>query len=100
MVRRRDVGNPTLRTTSTSTVTWVTRRLPIGNLPAEVTSLVGRRREIADIRRVLSTARLLTLTGPGGVGKTRAARPIAGQGRRSFADGGWLGGPAAAHGTA
>ncbi len=43
------------------------------NIPAEVTSFVGRRRELAEIKRLLSTTRLLTLTGSGDVGKTRLA---------------------------
>jgi hypothetical protein len=61
-----------------------------GNLPAEVTSLVGRRRELADTRRLLSSARLLTLTGPGGVGKTRLALRLAADVQRSFPGGVWL----------
>jgi predicted ATPase/DNA-binding CsgD family transcriptional regulator len=61
-----------------------------GNLPAEVTSFVDRRREIAEARRLLSTARLVTLTGTGGVGKTRLALRVAAGVRRAFADGVWL----------
>ena len=48
-----------------------------GNLPAEVTSFVGRRRELADAKRALSKSRLVTLTGVGGVGKTRVAERVA-----------------------
>lgn len=44
-----------------------------GELPAEATSFVGRRRELAQVADVLTRARLVTLTGPGGVGKTRTA---------------------------
>ncbi|WP_026414553.1 ATP-binding protein [Actinomadura oligospora] len=44
-----------------------------GRLPAEMTSFVGRREELADIERLLARCRLVTLTGPGGVGKTRLA---------------------------
>lgn len=58
--------------------------------PAELTSFVGRRDEAADVRRLLSAGRLLTLTGPGGVGKTRLAGHVAGQVARAFADGVWL----------
>ncbi len=58
--------------------------------PAELTSFVGRRDEAADVRRLLSVGRLLTLTGPGGVGKTRLAGHVAGQVARAFPDGVWL----------
>ncbi|MCE7002200.1 LuxR C-terminal-related transcriptional regulator [Kibdelosporangium philippinense] len=61
-----------------------------GNLPAESTSFVDRRREIFKARQVLSTARLVTLTGVGGVGKTRLALRVAAGLRRAFADGVWL----------
>src|SRR4051812_25030899 len=61
-----------------------------GALPAEMTSFVGRRRELAETRRLLAGSRLLTLTGPGGVGKTRLALRMAAEVRRSFADGVWF----------
>ncbi|MEU6352325.1 LuxR C-terminal-related transcriptional regulator [Streptomyces sp. NPDC047072] len=61
-----------------------------GNLPASFTTFVGRRRELAEIRRRLGTARLLTLTGVGGVGKTRLALEAAAASRKGFADGVWL----------
>ncbi|HEX9095348.1 MAG TPA: LuxR C-terminal-related transcriptional regulator [Candidatus Dormibacteraeota bacterium] len=60
-----------------------------GNLPAEATSFIGRRRELAEVRTKLSTARLITLVGPGGVGKTRLAIRIAAQLARGFRDGAW-----------
>lgn len=61
-----------------------------GNLPAEVTSFIGRRRELAEVRSKLTQTRLVSLVGPGGVGKTRAAlRAAAGLGR-DFRDGTWL----------
>ena len=47
------------------------------DLPAETSSFVGRRRELAEARRLLTGARLVTLTGPGGVGKTRLAIRVA-----------------------
>lgn len=53
----------------------------------ELTSFVGRRQELADVRRLLSTARLVTLTGMGGVGKTRLALRLAAEARRAFPDG-------------
>ena len=61
-----------------------------GNLPFEVTSFVGRHPQIAEIRRLLSRSRLVTLTGPGGVGKSRLALRVAHQVRRVFPDGVWL----------
>jgi predicted ATPase/DNA-binding CsgD family transcriptional regulator len=61
-----------------------------GNLPAPLSSFVGRRQELAAAKRALATARLLTLVGPGGVGKTRVALRVAVERRRSFRDGVWL----------
>src|SRR5205814_10075067 len=62
----------------------------LGNLPAEATSFVGRRRELGEIRKKLTTARLVSLVGPGGVGKTRLALRIAADLGRGFADGAWV----------
>jgi predicted ATPase/DNA-binding CsgD family transcriptional regulator len=59
----------------------------MARLPADTTSFVGRRRELAEARRLLSRTRLLTLTGAGGVGKTRLALRLAGQLRAAFPDG-------------
>ena len=61
-----------------------------GNLPAETTSFIGRRRELAELRKKLTTARLVSLVGPGGVGKTRLAIRIGTGLTRSFRDGAWL----------
>ncbi len=61
-----------------------------GNLPAELTSFVGRRRELAAIRSTLADARLLTLTGAGGVGKTRLALHAGRELSRTLPDGVWL----------
>lgn len=47
------------------------------NLPQQVTSFIGREREMAEVKRLLETTRLLTLTGPGGTGKTRLALQVA-----------------------
>ena len=61
-----------------------------GNLPAEVTSFVGRRRELGEIRQKLTTTRLVSLVGPGGVGKSRLALRSAADLGRGFPDGAWL----------
>jgi predicted ATPase/DNA-binding CsgD family transcriptional regulator len=62
----------------------------VGNLPVDVTSFVGRRRELAEVRGLLSVSRLVTLTGMGGVGKTRLAMRAAAEMHRAFTDGVWL----------
>jgi predicted ATPase/DNA-binding CsgD family transcriptional regulator len=61
-----------------------------GNLPAEATSFIGRRRELTEVRKRLTEARLVTLAGPGGVGKTRLAVRIGAELGRGFRDGAWL----------
>ncbi|MDP3891369.1 LuxR C-terminal-related transcriptional regulator [Nocardioides sp.] len=61
-----------------------------GALPAELTSFVGRRRELSETRRLLAGGRMLTLTGVGGVGKTRLALRMAAEVRRTFPDGVWF----------
>ncbi|MDT7727555.1 MAG: hypothetical protein QOI21_4131, partial [Actinomycetota bacterium] len=53
----------------------------------QLTSFVGRRREVTEAKRLLSASRLVTLTGPGGVGKTRLALKVAAEVRRAFGDG-------------
>ncbi|WP_308168558.1 BTAD domain-containing putative transcriptional regulator [Nonomuraea sp. NEAU-A123] len=71
----------------------LTARPAHSNLPSPLTELIGRDAELAQVRNLLNTARLVTLTGPGGVGKTRLALETA----RSlldespaFPDGVWL----------
>ena len=56
-------------------------------LPAERSSFVGRRRELGELRQLVGQSRLVTLVGPGGVGKTRLALRLAADLRRSFPDG-------------
>ena len=60
------------------------------NLPAELSSFVGRRHELASARTGLATHRLVTLLGPGGIGKTRLAFRAAADQERSLADGAWV----------
>jgi predicted ATPase/DNA-binding SARP family transcriptional activator len=66
------------------------RPLSSGNLPVGLTSFIGRRRQIAEIKGLLSSTRLLTLTGPGGCGKTRLALQAASELTPEYADGVWL----------
>jgi predicted ATPase len=63
---------------------------PKHNLPLQLTSFIGRETEIGQIRRQLARARLLTLTGAGGSGKTRLALEAAGGLLPQFPDGTWL----------
>ena len=58
-----------------------------GGLPAELTGFVGRQRELADLSALLASARLVTVTGPGGVGKTRIALRCAASLARRFPHG-------------
>ena len=48
-----------------------------GNLPAEPNSFIGRERDLAELARLLAEVRALTLSGPGGIGKTRLAVRLA-----------------------
>jgi DNA-binding winged helix-turn-helix (wHTH) protein len=59
------------------------------NLPVELTALIGRDHEVPEIKRRLQTSRLLTLTGPGGVGKTRLALRVASDLTSVLKDGVW-----------
>src|ERR1700722_10351709 len=59
------------------------------NLPVQLTSFVGRDGELTQVRELLAETRLVTLTGAGGVGKTRLAVQVAGQLSGEFGDGVW-----------
>jgi predicted ATPase/DNA-binding XRE family transcriptional regulator len=63
---------------------------PRHNLPAQLSSFVGREREQAELRRLIATNRLVTLTGSGGSGKTRLALQVAQALLGEFAGGAWL----------
>jgi predicted ATPase/class 3 adenylate cyclase len=60
------------------------------NLPAQLTSFVGRGQEIARVRQALAQNRLVTLTGPGGIGKTRLSLEVTGGLVREFRHGAWF----------
>src|SRR3954454_24311321 len=66
------------------------RHRPRGGHPRAVTSFVGRAEELRAVAEALHRSRLVTLTGVGGVGKTRLALEAAGQALPRLADGGWL----------
>ena len=65
-------------------------RATVGNLPAELSTFVGRRRELGEVKRLLAESRLVTLTGAGGTGKTRLSLRVGAELRRAFADGVWF----------
>lgn len=60
---------------------------PLNNLPSPLTTFVGRRSEIDTVKQLLKQHRLLTLTGPGGIGKTRLALQVATEMSGIFPDG-------------
>ena len=60
------------------------------NLPKQLTSFIGRERELAEIRRTLGNTRLLTLTGPGGIGKTRLSLQVGAEVMDDYPDGVWF----------
>src|SRR5262249_7311854 len=62
------------------------------NLPRQLTSFIGREKEIAEVKRLLSTSYLVTLTGSGGAGKTRLALQVAADLVGDYRDGGWVAG--------
>ncbi|GGV72363.1 hypothetical protein GCM10010277_85130 [Streptomyces longisporoflavus] len=61
----------------------------VGNLPGESSRLVGRRAELEEVSRLCGRSRMVTVTGVGGVGKTRLAQRAAGELQPGFADGAW-----------
>jgi predicted ATPase/class 3 adenylate cyclase len=67
-----------------------TQKIINHNLPTQLTSFIGRERELIKVKKKLTEARLLTLIGPGGTGKTRLSIQIAGEQISDFKDGAWI----------
>lgn len=65
-------------------------RTPSTNIPIPLTSFVGRESEIAEMTRLLTTTRMLSLIGPGGIGKTRLAMELGARLLDRYADGVWV----------
>src|SRR5207244_100500 len=66
------------------------RAAPPNNLPLQLTSFVGRERQLDDVHGLLGRRRLVSLTGAGGSGKTRLALEVAARSLPEFDDGIWL----------
>ena len=62
----------------------------LNNLPVQVSSFIGREAELAEVRRLITSSRLVTLTGPGGAGKTRLALQVAAGLADGSGDGVWF----------
>jgi len=60
------------------------------NLPVQLTSFIGREKEMAEVKRLIGTTHLLTLTGTGGTGKTRLSMQVAADLLDQYPDGVWL----------
>ncbi len=91
--RARELGwLPPAAPASTTTPTSIAspRPTPQHNLPLQLTSFIGRAYEIGAALRLLRASRLITVTGPGGSGKTRLALTVGTQALAGFADGVWL----------
>ena len=63
---------------------------PSSRLPKRAAPLLGRRRELAEVERSLEASRVVTVTGPGGIGKTHLALTVASQAQTSYRDGVYL----------
>jgi len=73
----------------TATPTFPLPRVRRSNLPRPLTSFIGREKEIQQVEELVTRARLVTITGSGGVGKTRLAIQVAGTLTPQFKDGAW-----------
>ena len=82
-------GKETFETEPTSYISEKQEHPQKTNMPVPITSFIGREREIEEVKHLLSTTRLLTLTGSGGIGKTRLAIQAAKNLTRVYKDGIW-----------
>ena len=69
---------------------WLPYRQIANNLPPQLTSFIGRERELAEIKALLAKTRLLTLLGMGGLGKTRLSLQVAAELMADYPDGVWF----------
>ncbi len=85
----KDAGKSHLRSQPTIELSHLDVATPSHNLPAQITPLVGRKTEVNTIRKLFEdgAARLVTLTGPGGTGKTRLSLEVGAQMLPDFKDG-------------
>src|SRR5215467_14513998 len=87
-------GHPHRRSAPPSSAASVPAAAPLGprrhNLPVPASSLVGRQTELAEIRELLSSTRLLTLSGAGGCGKTRLGLQAAVECLQLYSGGTWF----------
>ena len=90
-VRRVEAANQLRAPIEPGSPTPLRRRAePLDNLPLQLTRFIGRERDLAQLRQLLETERLVTLTGSGGIGKTRLAIEVATGARDAFPEGVWL----------
>ena len=75
---------------STSAAETELRARSLTNLPAPTSELIGREADLGEVQALVAAHRLVTLTGAGGIGKTRLAQEAARQLSASFADGVWI----------
>ena len=86
---RLKTGKESLEAAPTPSAKEKREQTPKTNLPVPLTSFVGREREIEEVKHLLSTTRLLTLLGSGGIGKTRLAIQASSDLTGSYRDGVW-----------
>jgi predicted ATPase/DNA-binding SARP family transcriptional activator/Tfp pilus assembly protein PilF len=89
LYQRLKSGKDSFETPSSVAAKEKRKESPRTNLPIPLTSFVGREREVEEVTRMLSSKRLLTLTGPGGLGKTRLAIQSSNHVLHKFKDGVW-----------